>query len=216
MLFWNNAYSRGLAGHMRPVTSVLRPASAPCCWLCHLSKIYRSSEGNRSKWVSFCIAIHHSSGYNPIFCPVVSADNKLMHAFQWPVRINTLNFTNICLWFITITYFAALFCRMECRLQISLFLFIVQFCLAVNKVMVDWMVTRINVYMTGHGLENLAEILTTTFKCVFSYYDSNCTGFLSQTFFPKPWPTAWTRLASQLNNKRFTVPAYYRHSGKPG
>ena len=30
MLFWNNDYSRGLAGHMRP-------ASAQCCWLCHLS-----------------------------------------------------------------------------------------------------------------------------------------------------------------------------------
>ena len=27
----------GLAGHMRPVTSVVRPASTPCCWLCHLS-----------------------------------------------------------------------------------------------------------------------------------------------------------------------------------
>ena len=28
MLFWNNDYSRGLAGHMRPVTSVVQPASA--------------------------------------------------------------------------------------------------------------------------------------------------------------------------------------------
>ena len=28
MLFWNNDYSRGLAGHMRPVTSAVRPASA--------------------------------------------------------------------------------------------------------------------------------------------------------------------------------------------
>ena len=37
MLFSNNDYSRGLAGHMRPVTSVVRPASAQCCWLCHLS-----------------------------------------------------------------------------------------------------------------------------------------------------------------------------------
>ena len=59
MLFWNNDYSQGLAGHMWPVTSVVRPASAQCCWLCHLSsdglveskrhrsqKIYRSSEEN--------------------------------------------------------------------------------------------------------------------------------------------------------------------------
>ena len=28
MLFWNNDYSRGLAGHMRPVTSAVWPASA--------------------------------------------------------------------------------------------------------------------------------------------------------------------------------------------
>ena len=28
--------SWGLAGHMRPVTSVVRPASAQCWWLCHL------------------------------------------------------------------------------------------------------------------------------------------------------------------------------------
>ena len=31
MLFWNNDYSRGLASHMRPVTSAVRPASAQCC-----------------------------------------------------------------------------------------------------------------------------------------------------------------------------------------
>ena len=37
MLFWNNDYSRVLAGHMRPVTSAVRPASAQCWWLCHLS-----------------------------------------------------------------------------------------------------------------------------------------------------------------------------------
>ena len=87
MLFWNNDYSRGLAGHMRPVTSVVRPASAQCCWLCHLSsdgleeserhrsqKIYRSSEENRSKWVLFRIAIYRSSGYDLIFCPAVSAE----------------------------------------------------------------------------------------------------------------------------------------------
>ena len=37
MLFWNNDYSRGLAGHMRPATSAVRPANAQCCWLCHLS-----------------------------------------------------------------------------------------------------------------------------------------------------------------------------------
>ena len=37
MLFWNNDYSRGLAGHMRPATSEVRPAGAQCCWLCHLS-----------------------------------------------------------------------------------------------------------------------------------------------------------------------------------
>ena len=36
MLFWNNDYSQGLAGHMRPVTSAVRPASAQL-WLCHLS-----------------------------------------------------------------------------------------------------------------------------------------------------------------------------------
>ena len=87
MLFWNNDYSRGLAGHMWPVTSVVRPASAQCYWLCHLSsdgleeserhrsqKIYRSSEENRSKWVLFRIAVYRSSGYNLIFCPAVSAE----------------------------------------------------------------------------------------------------------------------------------------------
>ena len=37
MLFWNNDYFRGLAGHMRPATSAVRPASAQCCWLCHIS-----------------------------------------------------------------------------------------------------------------------------------------------------------------------------------
>ena len=31
MLFWNNDYSRGLAGHMGPATSTVRPASAQCC-----------------------------------------------------------------------------------------------------------------------------------------------------------------------------------------
>ena len=87
MLFWSNDYSRGLAGHMRPVTSAVRPASAQCCSLCHLSsdgleeseryrsqKIYRSSEENRPKWVLFRIAIYRSSGYNLIFCPAVSAE----------------------------------------------------------------------------------------------------------------------------------------------
>ena len=87
MLLWNNGYSRGLAGHMRPVTSVVRPASAQCCGLCHLlsdwlveserhrsQKIYRSSEENRSKWVLLSIAIYCASGYNPIFCPAVSAE----------------------------------------------------------------------------------------------------------------------------------------------
>ena len=34
MLFWNNDYSRGLAGHMRPVTSVGRPAIAPSATAC--------------------------------------------------------------------------------------------------------------------------------------------------------------------------------------
>ena len=37
MLFWNDDYSRVLAGHMRPATSAVRPASAQCCSLCHLS-----------------------------------------------------------------------------------------------------------------------------------------------------------------------------------
>ena len=31
MLFWNNDYSLGLAGHMRPVSSAVRPASAQYC-----------------------------------------------------------------------------------------------------------------------------------------------------------------------------------------
>ena len=35
MLFWNNVYSPGLADHMRPVRSAVRPASAECCGLCH-------------------------------------------------------------------------------------------------------------------------------------------------------------------------------------
>ena len=92
-MFSNNDYSLGLAGHMRPATSAVRPASAQCCWLCHLlsdglvesdckhraerhrsQKIHRSSGENRSKWVLFRIAIYHSSGYNPIFCPAVSAE----------------------------------------------------------------------------------------------------------------------------------------------
>ena len=104
MLFWNNDYSRGLAGHMRPATSAVRPASAQCCWLCHLSsdglvesdckhrakrhrsqKIYRFSEENRSKWVLFRIAIYRSSGYNPIFCPAVSAELRGVLMFWNPV-----------------------------------------------------------------------------------------------------------------------------------
>ena len=104
MLFWNNDYSRGPAGHMRPATSAVRPASAQCCWLCNLSsdglvesdskdraerhrsqKIYRSSEENRSKWVLFRIAIYRSSGYNPIFCPAVSAELPGVLMFWNPV-----------------------------------------------------------------------------------------------------------------------------------
>ena len=50
MLFWNNDYSRGLAGHMWPVTSVVRPASAQCCWLCHISSDgLEESERHRSQ-----------------------------------------------------------------------------------------------------------------------------------------------------------------------
>ena len=104
MLFSNNDYSRGLAGHMRPATSAVRPVSAQCCWLCHFSsdglveldckhraerhrsqKIYRSSEENRSKWVLFRIAIYRSSGYNPIFCPAVSAELRGVLMFWNPV-----------------------------------------------------------------------------------------------------------------------------------
>ena len=86
-MFWNNDYSRGLAGHMWPVTSVVWPASAraagcvifrPIDWRSRSGtvhrKIYRSSEENRSKWVLFRIAIYRSSGYNLIFCPAVSAE----------------------------------------------------------------------------------------------------------------------------------------------
>ena len=102
MLFSNNDYSRGLAGHMRPVTSVVRPASAQCCWLCHLSsdglveserhrsqKIYRFSEENRSEWVLFRIAIYRSSGYNPIFCPAVSAELPGVLMFWNPTDART-------------------------------------------------------------------------------------------------------------------------------
>ena len=102
MLFWNNDYSRVLAGHMRPVTSVVRPASAQCCWLCHLSsdglveserqhsqKIYRSSEENRSKWVLFGIAIYRSSGKYPIFCPAVSAELPSVLMFWNPTDART-------------------------------------------------------------------------------------------------------------------------------
>ena len=104
MLFWNNDYSRRLAGHMRPATSAVRPASAQCCWLCHLSsdglvesdckhraerhrsqKICRSSEENRSKWVLFHIAIYRSSCYNPIFCHAVSAELPGVLMFWNPV-----------------------------------------------------------------------------------------------------------------------------------
>ena len=104
MLFWNNDYSRGLAGDMRPATSAGQPASAQCCWQCHLSsdrlvesdckhsserhrsqKIYWSSEENRSKWVLFRIAIYRSSGYNPIFCPAVSAELPGVLMFWNPV-----------------------------------------------------------------------------------------------------------------------------------
>ena len=91
MLFRNNDYSRGLAGHMRPVTSGVWPASAQCCscvifrpmdWWSQIvnterhrsQKIHGSSEENRSKWVLFHIAIYRSSGNNPIFCPAVSAE----------------------------------------------------------------------------------------------------------------------------------------------
>ena len=102
MLFWNNDYSRGLAGHMRTVTSVVRPASAQCCWLCHLSsdgleeserhrsqKIYRSSEENTSKWVLFRFAIYPSSGYNLIFCPAVSAELPGVLMFWNPTDART-------------------------------------------------------------------------------------------------------------------------------
>ena len=104
MLFSNNDYSRGPAGHMRPATSAVRPASAQGCWLCHLSsdglvesdckhraeqhrwqKIYRSSGENRSKWVLFRFAIYRSSGYNPIFCPAVSAELRGVLMFWNPV-----------------------------------------------------------------------------------------------------------------------------------
>ena len=97
-----NDYSRGLAGHMRPVTSAVRPASAQCCWLCHLSsdglekseryrsqKIYRSSEENRSKWVLFRIAIYRSSGYNLIFCPAVSVELPGVLMFWNPMGART-------------------------------------------------------------------------------------------------------------------------------
>ena len=102
MLFWSNDYSRGLAGHMRPITSAVRPASVQCCWLCHLSsdgleeserhrsqKIYRSSEENRSKWVLFRIAIYGSSGYNLIFCPAVSAELPGVLMFWNPTDART-------------------------------------------------------------------------------------------------------------------------------
>ena len=74
MLFWNNDYSLGLAGHMRPATSSVWPASAQCWWLCHLSsdglvesdckyraerhrsqKIYRSSEENNRNEYYFAL-----------------------------------------------------------------------------------------------------------------------------------------------------------------
>ena len=103
MLFWNNDYSRGLAGHMRPVTSAVRPASAQCCgcvifrptdWWSrivnterhHSQKIYWSSEENRSKWVLFRIAICRSSVYNPIFCPAVSAELPVFWCFEIPCQ----------------------------------------------------------------------------------------------------------------------------------
>ena len=97
-------------GHMRPTTSAVRPASAQCCWLCHLSsvkvrwtggvglyterhrsqKIYRSSDENRSKCVLFRIAIYCPSGYNPIFCPAVSAELPGALMFWNPVPARTL------------------------------------------------------------------------------------------------------------------------------
>ena len=102
MLFGNNDYSRGLADHMRPVTSAVQPASAQCCgcvifrpmhWWSQIvntewhrsQKIYRSSEENRSKWVLFRIAIYRSSCYNPIFCPAVSAELPGVLMFWNPV-----------------------------------------------------------------------------------------------------------------------------------
>ena len=103
MLFWNDDYSRGLAGHMRPLTSAVRPASAECCgcvifrpmdWWSRTvnterhgsQKIYRPSEENRSKWVLFRIAIYRSSGYNPIFCPAVPAELPGVLMFWNPVQ----------------------------------------------------------------------------------------------------------------------------------
>ena len=49
-------------------------------------KIYRSSEENRSKWVLFGIPIYRSSGYNPIFCPAVSAELPGVLMFWNPVQ----------------------------------------------------------------------------------------------------------------------------------
>ena len=95
MLFWNNDYSQGLAGHMRPVTSMVRPASAQGCVIFRLmdwwswivnTKIYRSSEENRSKWVLFRIAIYHSPGYNPIFCLQFRRNFPVFWCFEIPCQ----------------------------------------------------------------------------------------------------------------------------------
>ena len=103
MLFWNNDYSPGLAYHMRPVRSAVRPASAECCGLClsydglveswllnterHRSqKIHRSSDENISKWELFRIAIYRSSGYNPEFCPAISEELPGVLMFWNPVQ----------------------------------------------------------------------------------------------------------------------------------
>ena len=92
MLFWNNDYSRGLAGHMQPVTSVERPASAQWCWLCHLtsdglveSERHRSSsEENRSKWVRFRIAIYRSSGTIPYSALQFGWNSPVFRCFEIP------------------------------------------------------------------------------------------------------------------------------------
>ena len=115
MLFCSNDYCRGLAGHMRPATSAVWPASAQCCWLCHLpsdelvesdckqtaerhrsQKIYRSFEENRSKWVLFRIAIYRSQVTIPYSALQFRQNSPVFWCFEIPCQDMRYHVAHAC------------------------------------------------------------------------------------------------------------------------